>query len=378
MGGGTASTGSSRRTPRLLALCLLAGVVAPAAGGASAVAGEPFEPRSLTVVEVGDIIPHDRITALAQRQAGGSSYDYRPMFADVEPVISAADLAICHLEGPVAPAGVRISGGPTVAMPAEVVASLRDVGFDRCALANNHIHDLGRSGINATVTAFRSAGLGFSGIAVAEEERSAPIESVNGVKVAHLSYTYGLPSTWRYRALAPWSVNRLLLDSVLSDAADARERGAEVVLVTVHWGRQYRSRPEAWQREFARKVSESGLVDLLVGSHPHVAQPIEKIGNLWVVYSLGNFLTDNRPGTGKVAATQDGMILRVRISEQEGGGFAVERPEVIPTFVSVPTYRVLDVAKHVSDPSLSRAQRSALSRSLRRTSTVVGGYFLPA
>lgn len=367
-----------RRVLRALALCALAGAVTHTADAATASAVEPFVPRSFTVVEVGDIIPHDRITALARRQAEGSSYDYRPMFADVEPLVSAADLAICHLEGPVAPAGVRISGGPTVAMPAEVVASLRDVGFDRCALANNHIHDRGRAGIAATVAAFRSAGLGFSGVATSEDDRTVPLELVNGVKVAHLSYTYGTPVTWKYRGLAPWSVNRLTLDSLLADAADARFRGAEVVLVTVHWGRQYRSRPEAWQREFAKKVSESGLVDLLVGSHPHVAQPIEKIGNLWVVYSLGNFLTDNRPATGKVSATQDGMILRVRIAEQEGGGFTVERPEVVPTFVSFPTYRVLDVAKHVSDPTLTRTQRTALARSLRRTAAVVGQYFLPA
>ena len=149
--------------------------------------------RSFTLAASGDILLHTSVINMARQYAAGSGvpYDFAPMFAAVQPVIAAADLGICHLETPVAPPGEALSTYPIYGVPAEIVGGIKAAGFDRCSLASNHSMDRGTKGIDATLNALDAAGLGHTGMARSPEESLPSRVVVNGVWVAHLSYTFG-------------------------------------------------------------------------------------------------------------------------------------------------------------------------------------------
>lgn len=337
----------------------------------------PPELRSFTIAATGDIIAHHLVNQRALRNGGGLTYDYRPMFADLRPFIEAADLAICHLEGPVAPPGRAYSGQPSFASPASIAQSLKDVGFDRCSTASNHSVDKGIASIFATLKAFDAAGLGFAGTARTPEEAIAPVLDVNGVRVAHLAYTYGYNGTRRPRGWQPWHTNFISSSRVVADATDARTRGAEVVIVSFHWGQEYRQKPTMAQRIVADQVTRAGVVDLIVGHHSHVLQPIAKVNGTWVAYGLGNMVSNQRQTTTLRAGTQEGALLQVTFTERPEGGFTVERPVALPTWVYPPTFNAMVLTKRLNDPRIPRWIRRQMYEGYRRTRVVMGTFLPP-
>ncbi len=363
-------------TRRLAAGAAILGLVA--LGAPTAQADDPPAPlRSFTLAATGDIIAHTAVNLRALRNGGGLTYDYRPMFADLRPFVEAADLAICHLEGPVAPPGRAYSGQPSFASPASIAQSLKDVGFDRCSTASNHSVDKGVPSIFATIAAFEAAGLGFAGTARTPEEAVAPILDVNGVRVAHLAYTYGYNGTIKPRGWQPWHTNFISSTRVINDATDARTRGAEVVIVSFHWGQEYRQRPTMAQRAVANAVTRAGVVDLIVGHHSHVLQPITQVNGTWVAYGLGNIMSNQRQTTTLRAGTQEGALLQVTFTERAGGGFEVQRPVALPTWVYPPTFNAMVLTKRLNDPRIPRWIRRQMYEGYRRTRLVIGTFLPP-
>ena len=355
---------------------LLAGLAATWAAPANA-DGPHDPPRRITVALVGDVIAHASINTRARINANRTSFDYRPMFADVRPVIEAADLAICNLEGPIAPPGARYTGSPRFATPAPIVQSLKDVGFDRCSTATNHANDKGPAGVKATLDAFDAAGLGGSGTGRTRDDAVADIVDVSGVKVAHLSYTFGFSSQRNFFLRGNTWINVLRADQVITDATDARQRGAEVVIVSLHWGSEFRQAITTGQRRTAELITASGQVDLIAGHHAHVIQPIREVNGTWVLFGLGNFLSNQRRDSVGYAATQDGIIARVTFTESGTGRFTTSRPEVIPTWVTPKTFEILEVSRRKADPSLIMRYRIGLNKSWLRTLSVVGDFLAP-
>lgn len=366
-----------RRFPRSFAVAALVaavGVVLPVAAQAD---DEPPTLRSFTIATTGDMLPHVAINDVALRHGGGSSYNYEPFFADIKPYIEGADLAICHLEPPIAPRGTRITADPLWGAPASVVQSHANLGYDVCSTATNHSGDRGARGIAATVETFNEVGLRFSGVGrTLEEARTAPILEVNGVKVAYLAYTFGFQASRRVLLYSTARVNIIRSSQIIADATSARARGAEVVVVSMHWGYEFVSRVTPAQRRVAREVTASGVVDLIVGSHGHVLQPIEKVNGKWVVYGLGNIISNQRR-TGNATGTQDGAVVRFTVTEQPGGAFVVERPVVVPTWVRSGTFRILDVQKNIKNTALPNYIRTRLRVSLARTKRVLGNFVAP-
>ena len=192
--------------------------------------------RTFTLLATGDLLSHDSVLAQARADDGGSGYDYERMLAGVRPLIEAADVAICHLETPIAPPGVRPHADlPIFGAPAEIASEIAAVGYDRCSLAANHALDQRIAGIDATLAAFDAAGLGHAGMARSAAEASASIFAVNGVDVAHISASYGF-NGFSPPADEPWRVNGIDTDRIIADATAARAAGAEVVVVSLHWG----------------------------------------------------------------------------------------------------------------------------------------------
>ena len=334
--------------------------------------------RQLTVSATGDILPHSPLWAQAVSNAGGVGYDFAPMFADIAPVIGSADLAICHLETPIAPAGQALSTYPTYGVPVEVTQAIASAGYDRCSTASNHTFDRGIAGIDRTVSALESVGVQQSGMARTPLEAIPKVVEMHGVAVAHLSYTYGFNGAY----VPPgeqWRSNVINVDRIIADGRAARSRGAELVVISLHWGIEYEREPSAEQRRVAEAVTASGAVDLILGHHAHVLQPIERINGVWVAFGLGNSLSNMRESEWFPAASQDGAVVsfKVRLLDNASNGVeaVVDRPTVTPTWVDRGSGWVIrDVLAQLADPSIPGGRRGELSESLARTRAVLGEF----
>ncbi|MGH8900563.1 MAG: CapA family protein [Egibacteraceae bacterium] len=382
--------GTRRRLAAAVGFALLAATAAYAATGpvdvgegegAAAVpttAAPTSEPRAFTLVFTGDVLSHRGVTRQAAANAvrAGGGYDYRPMFAAVRPMISAADLAICHLETPLSRDHSGLAGFPLFNVPFELAGALADAGYDGCSTASNHALDARADGVAATLEQLDRAGVGHAGTARTAQEAGPRLYQVEGVTVGHLSYTFGLNGL-TLPADQPWLVNLIDADRILADAHTARAAGAEFVVVSLHWGVEYRWEPTAEQSVLAHQLLPSPDIDLIVGHHAHVVQPVERIGGEYVVYGLGNFLSNQSAGCC-TAAAQDGVIVEAQVTEgAPRGTFAVEAMTFTPTRVDRSDFRIVPVALALDDPSLGSELRAELDASWQRTTRVMGALAAP-
>jgi len=335
------------------------------------------QPGTLTVAATGDVLPHSPLWRQAANDAGGDGYDFAPMFAEIEPTLAAADLAICHLETPIAPEGEEYSTSPLYGVPPQIADAISSAGFDRCSTASNHAFDRGVAGIDRTVEVLLAAGVEQSGMARTEPESHPAPFTVNGITVSHLSFTYGHNGNY----VPPgedWRAPLIEADRVVAEARSAREQGADVVLVSLHWGTEGESEPTAEQRAIADTVTASGAVDLIIGHHTHVLQPIEQVNGVWVAFGLGNILSNLPVSDRWPASSQDAAIVEFPIVVSGTPGdrrVEVGTPSARPTWVDKNNGWVIrDVLLELDDPATPDSRRAALTASLDRTRSVIGPY----
>src|SRR5690606_1769482 len=208
--------------------------------------------------------------------AGVRGYLFDPIFAAVRPVVSEADLAICHLETPLGTPDGPFSGYPRFVVPPQIAATLARIGYDTCSTASNHTIDDGEKGVYRTLDALDAAGLRHAGSHRSATEAATPtILTVRGAKVAHRSYPFSLNGL-RRPPDKPGLVNDLRADAVLAEARRARTAGAQIVIASLHWGTEYQQRPNSMQVDLARTLLASPDIDLILGHHAHVVQPFER------------------------------------------------------------------------------------------------------
>jgi len=311
---------------------------------ADAPSSTPSKPKpaaeSFSVLATGDVLIHPRLTEQAERDGGGER-DYRPLFAGVKPLVEGADLALCHLEVPLADEDGPFAGYPSFNAPPEVADALADTGYDACSTSSNHTLDQGVDGVTSTLDALDDAGLEHTGsYRTAAEAKRPLLLDVGGVKVGHVSFTYGfngleLPDD------KPWLANVLDADAVSDAAKAARDAGADVVVASVHWGIEHQHEPTDEQQQLAKQLLADENIDLLIGHHAHVVQPMEKIGQKWVAYGLGNHVARHDEPTGH---TEDGIAGRFTFTRGPDG-WRVTRAEYVPTFVDLgPPIRLVDLS----------------------------------
>lgn len=331
-------------------------------------------PRTFIGAFSGDTLPHSPLWAQAQRNAGGSGYDFDPMLIRLRPVLDAADLAVCHLETPIAPEGEKYTTAPMYGVPAEVVDAIAAAGYDRCSTASNHTIDRGVAGIDRTVSLLEAAGLEQSGMARTPAEIEPSVFDVRGIAVSHLSYTFSF-NGMSLPAGQPWRSAAIDPGRIVADAHESRRRGAEVVIVSLHWGNEGEADPTSWQRDIAQQITLGGAVDLIVGHHAHVVQPVELVNGTWVVYGLGNILSNLSSSSGWPASSQDGAVAVVGFSVRPDGAVEVWPPAMHPTWVDRDAgWIVRLVNTELADPSIDPLLRERLLESLARTGDVVGGH----
>ena len=293
----------------------------------------PRPDATFTILAAGDVLTHESVNSAARVDGG---YDFAPLFAPVQPFIAGADLALCHMEVPVAPPGSSPSGFPMFGAPAELASALATVGWDGCSTASNHSVDRGAAGVVATLDAFDAAGLGHAGTARAAEEAATQVYTLyregQWIRVAHISATYGtngLPVP----ADSPWMVQLIDTAGIVAQANAAREAGADVVVASVHCCVEYTSEPTARQEEIADELAASGAIDLLIGHHAHVPQPVAEFPGgprgegMWAAYGLGNFVSNQGPHAGLPAETQNGLMVLAHLRKPPDGPVTVDGVE---------------------------------------------------
>jgi poly-gamma-glutamate synthesis protein (capsule biosynthesis protein) len=285
----------------------------------------PPEEATFTIVAGGDVLPHDTVNRYASETG---VVDFVPLMAAVEPWIAGGDLAICNMEVPLAPPGTTPSGYPMFGAPTELAADLAALGWDGCSTGTNHALDRRYAGLVHTLDTFDAVGLGHDGTARSQAEADAPqlyrLERAGQtITVAQIGATWGTNGI-PIPADAPWAVDLLDAERIVAQATAAREAGADLVVATLHWGVEYRAEPTDDQVALAQALAASGRVDLVIGKHAHVPQPMDRLAGgpdgsgMWVAYGLGNFIS-NQDTHCCVAQTNTGAFLTATVVKPAGG-----------------------------------------------------------
>ncbi len=255
---------------------------------------EPPPPEKMVISLVGDIMVHSsEITAAYNPEI--KSHDFTDFFAPVKPLLQASDLLIGNLETTLAGPKSGYTGYPLFNAPEVLAVNLKEAGFDVLTTANNHSLDRGVDGILSTIRYLDEAELLHTGTFATKEEQKKPLfTEVKGCRIAILAYTYGLNGLVLPKN-TPVAVNMLDPLQIKNDIAVAKSEGAQLVLVALHFGEEYRATPTQAQIQLAQEVLQAGA-DVIIGHHPHVLEPVvfynqtvEK--NKLISYSLGNFVS---------------------------------------------------------------------------------------
>ena len=335
--------------------------------------------RSFTFIATGELLIHEFVADAADSY-GSIGFNFSPMFKRVAPIISGADLAICHLETPLSTDNSVLEYYPTFQVPYELADAIKFAGYEGCSIASNHLLDNGIKGLEATIGHLESSGIKATGGSTKSGNTMPSLFNPGGISVAHFSYTdlmnCDVDGSCGGAILPidpPWLVNHLEVKKIINDAETAVRDGAEFVIVSLHWGKAYSSEISASQEEVINKLLSSDSVDLIVGHGAHVIQPVLRISNKYAVAGIGNFLS-NQPGDERrlcsqcPESTQDGMITWFNISEFPDGNISVTDAGYVPTWVDRSTYEIVPIG--VSEPD--NVEPADIRRSENRTSGVIG------
>lgn len=276
-----------------------------------------------TLLAVGDVMVH-QTQYLQAYDEKKNKYDFSPSFEFISSYFKDADLVVGNLETTLAGEERGFRAYPRFNSPDEIAYDLKEAGMDLMSTANNHSLDSGEQGLYRTLEVLEDAGLKAFGTARNQKERDTPtLVNVEGIKLAFLSYTFGtnmipVPEGKDY------IVNLIDKNLITKDIEKAKENGADLIVLFLHWGIEYQSEPNEEQKNLARDLAKAGA-DIILGSHPHVIQPVDyiqvandegEINNALVIYSLGNFMSNQHKTSG--VPTNDvkyGLMLQVDVAK---------------------------------------------------------------
>ncbi|AIQ35872.1 hypothetical protein R50345_15310 [Paenibacillus sp. FSL R5-0345] len=327
----------------------------------------------IQIAAVGDLMVKRYIISDAKQSDG--TYSFTPLFAKVTPYLRQADLTIGNLETTFPGNGRECrkslrSGGPTFKCPDELAPALKEAGFDVLVTANNHCMDYGASGLIRTLRVLDRSGIDHTGTSRSvQESKRMLIKNVSGITIGILSYTAGT-NRIPVPIQQPWLVNRIETNKILREIRDLKKK-VDLVLLYMHFGKEYQYTPNKRQKQLASLFLKNGA-NIVLGSHPHVLQPISVQGKKkFVSYSLGNFVSTklkNNP------FTQSGIILTLTIKKDNNGNTSITDINYIPTCVD---RRITKGGKQISEvipihdtlknTDLITERRNRLNRMLKHT-----------
>ena len=347
----------------------------------------------------GDLLMHKPIfdsKSVVARSDG--SYDFSSIFKYFSDTVQSYDYAVANLETTFGGDAFPYQGNPAFNCPDPFLPSVVDAGYDMLLTANNHSYDTLMTGITRTLENVRAAGLGTLGTRLSEEEDRYTIVEVNGIKIGMICYTYssglsseGVPrlngnSPVENEQLVNWFYNRnpeKMYSEVETILADMEEEGIDASMLFIHWGNEYELTENGFQNQQAQALCDLGI-DVIVGGHPHVVQPVELLSGTEdpdhktiCIYSLGNAVSNQRHGNipaCPTAHTEDGILFEITFEKYSDGNVYVQWANILPTWVNMHydnggrEYNMLplDIEKedqwqaefNLSDAAFGSAQRS--------------------
>lgn len=353
--------------------------------------------ETILISAVGDVMVHGP-QLKAQYNPQTDSYNFNNNFEFMKPYIKKADLAIANLETTFGGKERGYSSFPMFNTPDDLADALQQAGFNTIVTINNHTYDKGTDGLLRTLTVLRDKELTTIGTRKNEAEKSYDVIEVKGIQVGITAFTYETPRWGQYKTLNAIKIPKeaeSLIDSfsyeyLEEDLEKIRQRiekmkneGAELIVFYVHWGEEYQRKPNAYQRKIAQILSNFG-VDIIFGSHPHVVQSMEIINSeidqhsTLVVYSMGNFLSNQRYEIMNNRYTEDGLMVNVLVQKNlMNNKITLEEVSYIPTWVHRYNksgkwyYEIIPVVEASLNPEaynlLNNDSRSRASRSKNNT-----------
>ncbi len=275
----------------------------------------------VSILMAGDVLLHDKVAASGEMSDG--SYNYDHMFANVKNEIESADLSIVNQEVILGGRDLGLSGYPSFNGAFEVGDAIVNSGFDVVLHATNHALDKGKNGLLSCISFWNEAypHIPYLGIADSKEKsEEIYVAEIEDIKIAILNYTYGTNGIALPYDM-PYCVNLLDKDRIISDVEKAK-KSADLVIVCPHWGTEYVLTADDNQKYWADVFFDAG-VDLVIGTHPHVVEPVEVISDedhsMIVYYSIGNFINATAQ-TGKgIANRMLGALADITITKTESG-----------------------------------------------------------
>lgn len=343
--------------------------------------------KHFTMSVIGDIMCHNSQYKDAY-VSSANTYDFSYVFEDIKSYISEADISIGNLETTFAGKAKGYSNYPRFNTPEQLAYNLKDLGIDVLSTANNHSMDTNFEGIVSTLNYLDDAGISHTGTnATPEAQNEILIKDVNGVKIAFLAFTYGtngipVPSDKSF------AVNLIDDNFILEQLSLAKEQNPDLICVNMHWGYEYHTKQSAEQERLADLLFQNG-VDVILGSHPHVLQPMKKktvtlqdglTKDCFVIYSLGNFMS----GQTKTN-TQNSIILNMSFTKSgETGNTTIDTVSYVPIYMykassgSIQRYKVLDIEKTLenydngTNTSIGSNAYSTLQTELSKIKNIMG------
>ena len=346
---------------------------------------EKIEPINFTMTAIGDTLCHNTQYWDAYNSST-KQYDFSYVYDDIKVYTSSADITIGSLETTFAGEDRGYSNYPVFNSPDSLATGLKDIGVDVISLAGNHALDYGYSGICRTIDVLDNVGISHLGTyKSAEDQNKILIKDVKGVKIAFINYTYGtngipVPSD------KPYCLNLIDKDLISKQIKQAKEQNVDMIVACMHWGTEYKTSANDEQKELADFLFKSG-VDIILGNHPHVLEPMEKktitlddgsTKDVFVVYALGNFTADQR-----TEITRDSAILNLDITKDSDGKILINKVSYVPIYMyknsasKVHKFKILDIEKSIAnydsgDTSIGSSVYSNLKVQLQKIRDILG------
>lgn len=338
------------------------------------------ETSEITLLAVGDCLMHN--TQIWSGQQADGSYNFDFFFSEVEELIKQGDYSSVSFEAPMAGPKSSYTGYPLFNSPDAMADTFKRAGFDLVTTANNHSFDRAYEGLLRTLEVLDKAGLDTVGTYGSQEASQAfLIKDIKGVKVGYLAYSYGtngLPIPQD----KPYCFNLLEREKVLYDLQRLRSQ-VDVLVLVLHWGTEYMHEPNPEQVDMAHEFLNAGA-DIILGSHPHVIQPLELINinqqDKMVIYSMGNFIS-NQHGLER----NSGVILKMKFTKDfDHGVTRLDQVSYVPTYAHsyyeegrmkfrvVPVEKALEDIKTGRETILHQEDIPVLEQVLETTSSLLG------
>ncbi len=330
--------------------------VEPVIGEDTLQPSEPYKVSSATVVSIGDIMIHEPQLTGA-KVPGKDEWDFSAFFKEVDSYFAEADFSVANLETTFAGNdGRKYSGYPCFNTPDSLVDAIKASGLGMVQTANNHCYDTGFKGFERTQQVLNEKGMPYIGTRLTEDAPKYAVQDINGIRVGFVSYTYesgrrnGLKTV---NGITVKEEHNNLLNSFSYSEVDEfyaevdaimtqmKADGVEATIFYMHWGNEYKTTENSRQNELAQGLCNRG-VDVIVGGHPHVIQPIEMLTaedgehKTVCIYSLGNAVSDQRVermDSCPSGHTEDGVLFYCTFDKYSDGRVVLSDVDIIPTWV---------------------------------------------